>query len=160
MQTICISIGGRHPEVFLRKHVLGICSKFTGEHQCRSVISITLLCNAIEIKLRHWCSPVNLLHIFRTPFSKNTCGRLLLKHLSSWCEKLVTASALFLCYQTTFRWKNWFHIMMIVVVFWGTMKQPSWHTTTFTHFKRVSFFFAGCGKLLGHLLRRWMNFNC
>ena len=29
--------------------------------------------------LRHGCSPVNLLHIFRTPFSKNTSGGLLLK---------------------------------------------------------------------------------
>ena len=28
--------------------------------------------------LRHGCSPVNLLHIFRTPFSENTSGRLLL----------------------------------------------------------------------------------
>ena len=27
-----------HPEVFLRKGVLKICSKFTGEHPCRSVI--------------------------------------------------------------------------------------------------------------------------
>ena len=33
------------PEVFLRKGVLKICSKFTGEHSCRSVISIKLLCN-------------------------------------------------------------------------------------------------------------------
>ena len=31
------------PEVFLRKGVLRICSKFTGEHPCRSVISIKLL---------------------------------------------------------------------------------------------------------------------
>ena len=29
-----------------------------------------MLCNFIEIALRHGCSPVNLLHIFRTPFSK------------------------------------------------------------------------------------------
>ena len=35
--------------------------------------------NFIEISLRHGCSPVNLLHIFRTPFPKNTSGRLLLK---------------------------------------------------------------------------------
>ena len=28
------------PEVFLGKDVLKICSKFTGEHPCRSVISI------------------------------------------------------------------------------------------------------------------------
>ena len=34
--------------------------------------------NFIEIALRHGCSPVNLLHIFRTPFIKNTSGRLLL----------------------------------------------------------------------------------
>ena len=29
-----------HPEVFLGKSVLKICSKFTGEHPCRSAISI------------------------------------------------------------------------------------------------------------------------
>ena len=34
----------------------------------------SLLCNFIEIALRHECSPVNLLHIFGTPFSKNTSG--------------------------------------------------------------------------------------
>ena len=34
---------------------------------------------AIEITLRHGCSPVNLLHIFRTTFLNNTSGRLLLK---------------------------------------------------------------------------------
>ena len=41
--------------------------------------SIKLLCNFIEIALRHGCSLVNLLHIFRTPFSNNTSGRLFLK---------------------------------------------------------------------------------
>ena len=35
--------------------------------------------NFIEIALRHGCSPVNLLHIFRIPFHKNTFGWLLLK---------------------------------------------------------------------------------
>ena len=35
--------------------------------------------NFIEITLRHGCSPVNLQHIFRTTFPKNTAGRLLLK---------------------------------------------------------------------------------
>ena len=67
-----------HPEVFLEKSVLKICSKFTGEHPCRSMMSMRLLCNFIEITLRHECSPVNLLHILRTPFTKNTYGRLLL----------------------------------------------------------------------------------
>ena len=56
-----------NPQVFLRKGVLNICSKFTGKHPCQSVISIKLLCNFIEITLRHGCSTVNLLHIFRTP---------------------------------------------------------------------------------------------
>ena len=55
-----------------------ICSKFTGEHPCRSVISIKLKSSFIEVTLQHGCSPVNLLHIFRTPFLKNTSGRLLL----------------------------------------------------------------------------------
>ena len=36
------------------------------------------LCNFIEIALRHGCSPVNLLHVFRTPFLKNISQWLLL----------------------------------------------------------------------------------
>ena len=67
------------PLVFLGKSVLKICSKFLGEHPCRSVISIKLLCNLIKIKLRHRYSPVNLLHIFKLTFPKNTFGGLLLK---------------------------------------------------------------------------------
>ena len=66
------------PEVFLRKGVLKIRSKFTGEHPCQSAIWIKLLCNFIEIALHHQCSPVNLLHIFRTAFPRNTSGWLLL----------------------------------------------------------------------------------
>ena len=33
-----VEVRGSPPEVFLRKGVLKISSKFTGEHQCRSVI--------------------------------------------------------------------------------------------------------------------------
>ena len=62
-------------EMFFRKVVLKICSKFTREQPSRSVICN---CNFIEIALQHGCSPVDLLHIFRTPFLKNTSGRLLL----------------------------------------------------------------------------------
>ena len=68
------------PEVFLGKGFLKKCSKFAGEHLCRSAISIKLQSNFIEIKLRHRCSPVNLLHIFRTAFLKSTSGGL---HLSA-----------------------------------------------------------------------------
>ena len=39
---------------------------------------VALLCNFIEIALRHGCSRVNLLHIFRTPFLRNTSKGLLL----------------------------------------------------------------------------------
>ena len=56
-----------------------MCSKFTGAHPCRSVISIKLLCNFIDITLRNGCSPENLLHIFRTPFTRNASGWLLLE---------------------------------------------------------------------------------
>ena len=37
-----------HPEMFLGKGVLKICSKFTGEHECRSAISIN--CKATLLK--------------------------------------------------------------------------------------------------------------
>ena len=77
-------------EVSLGKGVLKICRKFTGEQLCRSaisiklqhsrrsVISLKLQSNFIEITLRHGCSPVNLLHIFRTSFPKNSSGGLLM----------------------------------------------------------------------------------
>ena len=68
---ILLKCRSSHPEVFLGKVVLKICSKFTGEHPCRSAI--------FEIALRHGCSPVNLLHIFRTTFFKSTSEGLLLK---------------------------------------------------------------------------------
>ena len=61
---------GSHPEVFLGKGFLKMCNKFTGEHPCRSVISKELPSNFIEITLRHGCSPVILLHAFRTPFPR------------------------------------------------------------------------------------------
>ena len=48
---------------------------------CRSVISIKLQTNFIEIALRHGCSPVNLRHIFRTHFPRNTSGWVLLEIL-------------------------------------------------------------------------------
>ena len=35
-------------------------------------------CDFNKVAIRHGYSPVNLLHIFRTPFTKNTSGRPLL----------------------------------------------------------------------------------
>ena len=68
----------RHPELFLGKVFLKICFKFTGKHPRRNVISIMMQSNFTEIALRHGCSLVSLLHIFRTPFLHNTSGWLLL----------------------------------------------------------------------------------
>ena len=38
------------------------------------MISIKLQSNFTEITLRHVCSPINLVHIFRTPFLRTTLG--------------------------------------------------------------------------------------
>ena len=68
--------------------------------------------NFIEISLRHGCSPVNLLHIFRTPFPKNTSGRLLLKMWSfaiELCELKNKISKLyFFQFQGVNLWKKSF----------------------------------------------------
>ena len=52
-----------------------------------------------EITLRYGCSPVNLLHIFSTPFLKNTCGRLLM-----WVLILSWKWALFALKFTLYQW--------------------------------------------------------
>ena len=56
------------------------CSKLSllknhSEAVVQSVISLKLQSNFIEIKLRHGCCPVNLLHIFRTHSTKNNSGQ-------------------------------------------------------------------------------------
>ena len=63
-----------HPEVFVGKGALKICSSFTGEHPSRSAISIKLLCN--------------LQHIFRTPFPKNTPRLLPLVFIFRWIKNI------------------------------------------------------------------------
>ena len=64
-----------HLEVFLGKGVLKIWSKFTGEHPCSSV-------SLIHCTSPYGCSPVMYkiccMPVFRTHFSKNTSGWLLL----------------------------------------------------------------------------------
>ena len=109
VQNTCRS---SRPEVFLRKGVLKICSKFAGEHICRSAILIKLQNNFIETTLRKGCCPVNLLHIFKTPFLKNTSEWLLL-YLETvlnqfWNKKRRSAYIPSLLeYQKNFKWQNW-----------------------------------------------------
>ena len=62
----------QHLNNFQKQPTGGVLKK-----RCSEVL-MKLLSNFIEIALRHGCSPVNLLHIFRTPFTKNRFGRLLL----------------------------------------------------------------------------------
>ena len=61
-----------YSEVFIKKGAFKICSKFRGKPPYRSVISINLQNNFIEITLHHGCSPVNLLNIFRTLLLKTS----------------------------------------------------------------------------------------
>ena len=49
--------------------LLKICSRFTGEHPRRSVISILLQSKAIEITLWHGYSSVNIAAYFQSTFS-------------------------------------------------------------------------------------------
>ena len=83
---------GSPPEVFFGKGVVQICSKFTGEHPYRSVISIKLQSNSIVITLRHEYSRVNVLHNFKTHFPKNTYGGLLLLFLYCLINKKISAN--------------------------------------------------------------------
>ena len=73
--------------ILIKKDVLKMSSKFSYKHSCRSVVSIKSQSNFIEITFPHRCSPVNLLHIFRIPFSMNTSRGLLLVVIS-WTELL------------------------------------------------------------------------
>ena len=59
-----------------------ICSNIScitkiSKPKCFNPFSIKLLCSFLEIALWHACSPVNLLHIIRTPFPYNFPGGLL-----------------------------------------------------------------------------------
>ena len=94
------------PEVFLGKAFLKMCSRFTGEHPCRSapllkwlywnhtltwvfpqhppqrIFSLLEEDHFFKIDLgTRLVFPVNLLHVYRIPFPKNTSGRLLLTFL-------------------------------------------------------------------------------
>ena len=55
-----------------------ICSDNMQQNYRRTLMPKCDFNNFIEIVLQHLYSPVNLLHIFRTPLSKNTPGGLLL----------------------------------------------------------------------------------
>ena len=92
--VILLNYRSSRPEVFLRKGVLKICSKFTGEHPCRRVIF-----------------KANLLHIFRAPSPRKTSGRLLLKTVIPWFKDAACK------YLTGF-----LYYIFIYLKVWGTLK--------------------------------------
>ena len=67
----------------------GIVKKMYSENM-QQIQANMLQSNFIKITLRHWCSSVNLLHIFKTPFPKNTFGWLLLTWLILHFSKMRT----------------------------------------------------------------------
>ena len=111
-------IQSSRPEVFLRKGVLKIHSKFTGERPCQSAISVKLQSNFIEITLRYGCSPVHLLYIFRAHFSRNTSWWLLLtiKHLKMFYWISLDFMWLLVSWQLLGVWMkelNWSHLLFL-----------------------------------------------
>ena len=86
------------PEKIQKQPSRGVLKKRRSENMqriypCQSVILIKLLGSFTEITLLYGCSLVNLLHIFRTLFPKNTSGGPLLKierikHVSRWSNKI------------------------------------------------------------------------
>ena len=71
-----------HSQMFYKIGVLKNFTKFIGKHLCWSHFLIKLqapkVCNFIKRPL-YRCFPVNFVEFFKTPFSKNTSGRLLLR---------------------------------------------------------------------------------
>ena len=65
-----------------------------------------LLCNFIQITLRHGCSPVNLLHIIRTPFPNNTSGGLLLFLWMWFYNPSRSAACVYKCQQRLYSFKS------------------------------------------------------
>ena len=63
------------PEVFLKK----VFWKYTVNLQENTHAEVWFQKSCFQITFRHGCSPVNLLHIFRTSFPKNTSGWPLMK---------------------------------------------------------------------------------
>ena len=58
------------------------------------MILIKLQSNCIENALLHRCSPVNLLHIWRTPFLKNNSGGTLVNIVGHFCFKIMNSGRL------------------------------------------------------------------
>ena len=81
-----------HPEVFLRKSVLKIYSKSTGEHPCRSVISIKFLKQLYWNHTSAWVFSCKFAAYFQNTF---------------YYEHLWTSASVYLKYSYTISFKSW-----------------------------------------------------
>ena len=91
-----------------------------------------LLCNFIEIVLRHGYSGVNLLHIFKTPFPKNTSRRLLLILVISYDNSFQLP---FLFCSTVFmHWEFYLRVLPSAVIVLQLEKRSIIFIMTFANF--------------------------
>ena len=100
------------PEVFFKRG-LKICIKFTGKHPTPipkydfNKVAKQLYWN----RTAEWCSQVNLLHIFKTPFDKNTSGGLPLTSCSPEYREMLN-------FVHAFRWSiEVLQILSLVILF-------------------------------------------
>ena len=92
------------PELFLlRKRCSENMQQIYRRIPMPKVDSIKLLCNFIDTKLGHGCSPVNLLLIFRAPFPESTSEGLLLFFVWLKIQHLLLSNVKKLVYVKSFK---------------------------------------------------------
>ena len=94
--------------MFQKEPPRGVLSKICSENM-QHIYGRTPTPKCFAIILRHGCSPVNLLHIFRTPFTTNISGWLLPCLKGFWIPTLIRSKCLtwFWRHQTrTVKWGN------------------------------------------------------
>ena len=76
------SFRSSHQRCSVKKSVLRNFEKSTGKHLCQSLFLVKLQARSATLlkkRLWHRCFPVNFAKFLRTPFLRNTSGRLLLQ---------------------------------------------------------------------------------
>ena len=94
-------------KVFLEKAALKLCSKLTGEHPCRNVISIKLFCNFNNVPeakgvLRKSCSETMQQTYRRTPVPKCDFNKVVLQLYSNRALTWVFSCKFVAYFQNTF----------------------------------------------------------
>ena len=96
--------------------------------------------NKVALQLRHGCSPVSLLHVFRTPFPRNTSGWLLLLKAKFVNDNLFKV-------KKTVTWITWFAFLLLNL--YAAFKKTFWVSVSFyspTPFVKIEKSAPGIGK--------------